>query len=139
MPALGTRKLRFFIGATEYTDSISTCKITADEKDTDFVSFAEAAAGGAREYKLALTLKQNTDSAALWYYMWNAAGTDVAITVWPNGGTVASTTTPKVTGTVTVTEPNGDLLGGDADASPTAYFTAEAEWTFTAKPALIVV
>jgi hypothetical protein len=59
--------------------------------------------------------------------------------VWPNGQdattpTVPTTTYPKFSGTVTITEPDGDLVGGDADQSTTARFTTDVEWVFTAKP-----
>lgn len=136
MPTLGTRKMVLRVGGTDYTSSVSNVRIVSGEQDTDFVSFADALAGGAREYILALTMKQDTDATSLWYYAWASAGTEVAVEVWPNGynsGT-ATTTYPKVTGTVTITEPDGDFLGGEANASTTAVFTTEVEWIFTAKP-----
>lgn len=136
MPALGTRSLKLEIEGVDYSDEVSSVRILAGESDADFVSFADAAAGGAREYRLALTLLQNTDSAALWYLIWSAAGTEVDVVVRPNGGTTPSTTNPQFTGTVVVTEPDGDLLGGDADRSASARFTTEVEWVFTAKPVL---
>ena len=37
-------------------------------------------------------------------------------------------------GTVTIQEPDGDLLGGEANASTSAKFTVEVSWPFTAKP-----
>lgn len=140
MPTLGTRKLVLRVGGTAFTDSVSNVRITAGEKDTDFVSFADALAGGARDYKLAMTMKQDTASSSLWYFAWSQAGTDVAVEVWPNGynsGT-ATATYPKITGTVTITEPDGDFLGGEANASNTAVFTTEVEWVFTAKPTLAI-
>lgn len=139
MPVIGTRKLKLKVGATDFTDAVSDVRITAGEKDSDFISFADAALGGARDYALKLTMRQDTAAASLWYYIWGSAGTDVAVEVWPNGGTVASVTNPKITGTVTITEPDGDLIGGEANASNTAVFTSEVEWKFTAKPTLVVV
>ena len=41
-------------------------------------------------------------------------------------------------GTATVVEPNGDLLGGDADKSSTAQFVTEVEWEFVSKPVLAI-
>lgn len=139
MPTLGTRKLVLRVDSTDFTDSVSNVRVVAGEKDSDFMSFLEASQGGAREYKLALTLKQATDTTSLWYYAWSEAGTDVAVEVWPNGRPVdgnATTTYPKVSGTVTIVEPDGDFLGGEANKSTTAVFTTEVEWTFTAKPTL---
>lgn len=145
MAAFGTRRLKLFMGAspTDYTSSVSNVRIVSGEADSDFVSFADALAGGAREYHLALTLKQDSATTSLWYYAWSVAGTDVACEVWPNGQNTTLPTTPtavypKVHGTVTITEPDGDFLGGEADASPTAVFTCEMEWKFTAKPTLAI-
>jgi len=143
MPELGTRKLKLFVGdpLVDYTGSISNCRIVTGESESDFISFEEAAAGGARDYRLALTLKQNTASTALWYYIWANGGQDVVVEVWPNGQATVSPTTPTATypkfeGTVTVKEPDGDLVGGEANASNTAKFVTEVEWPFTAKPTL---
>jgi hypothetical protein len=136
VPDLGTRKLVLYVDSVDFSDSVSEVRITSGDKDSDFMSFAEALAGGAREYKLVMTLKQNTDAASLWSYAWAEAGTDVAVEVWPNGynGGVQSTTYPQYTGNVTVVEPDGDFLGGAARKSTTAQFTTQFSWTFTAKP-----
>jgi len=138
VPDLGSRKLVLYVDSIDFTDSVSDVRITAGDKDSDFMSFAEALAGGARQYQLLMTLKQNTDAASLWSYAWVEAGTDVAVEVWPNGynSGVQSTTYPQISGTVTVVEPDGDFIGGAANKSTTARFTTQFSWTFTAKPTL---
>lgn len=136
MPDVGTRLLKLEVEGTDFSSSVSKVEITAGEKGSDFVSFSEAAAGGAREYKLALTLKQSTDSASLWYYIWAHAGEEVDVVVRPSGGTTAGTATPQFIGTCIVSEPDGTLLGGSADKSASARMTTEVEWEFTAKPTL---
>ncbi len=139
MPDVGTRKLVLRVDSTDFTDSVKDVRIVAGDKDSDFMSFAEALAGGARQYALALSMKQSTDTTSLWYYAWSEAGTDVAVEVWPNGygaAGAASTDKPKISGTVTIVEPDGDFLGGEANKSTTAKFTTEVEWIFTAKPTL---
>lgn len=134
MAELGTRALTLKIGGTDYTGTVSNCRITAGDSDADFTSFADAATGGARTYKLAMTLKQDPAAASLWDKVWTSAGTTVAAIVAPNGGTVASATQPTFTGNVIVSEPDGDLLGGEANKSASARFTIDVEWEFTAKP-----
>lgn len=136
MAAFGTRKLILKVDGTDYSDSVSDVRVVAGESDADFVSFEEARNGGARMYTLTMTLKQDSAAASLWYMAWANAGTEVDVEVWPNGGTVESATTPKFTGTVVVTEPDGDFLGGEADRSTKKFFTSEFEWEFTAKPVL---
>lgn len=139
MPEIGTRALVLRVNGQDYTSSVSNVRVTAGDKDTDFMSYLEASQGGAREYKLSLTLKQDTSATALWYLMWSSAGSDVPVEVWPNGynGGVQTTTYPKLTGTCTVVEPDGDFIGGEANKSTTARQTVSVEWTFTAKPSLV--
>jgi len=141
MAALGTRALVLRIGSTDYSDAVSDVRVKSDEDDADFVSFAAAAAGGARKYILALTLVQDTAATSLWYFMWDSAGTTQTVEVWPNGRPISGTATatqPKVTCSAVVSEPNGDLLGGEADKSTTARFTTECEWEQTPKPTLAI-
>lgn len=138
MAALGTRLLTMTIDGAEVAPEVSSATIRSAETDSDFVSFADAAAGGSRTYTLALTLVQDAASGSLWDQIWTAAGSDVPVLVRPYGNAVASATEPHFSGTVTITEPDGDLLGGEADPSTTARFTTEVEWTFTEKPTRIV-
>lgn len=135
MTALGTRLLTLTIGGQDYTAQVSNCRITTGEAESDFVSFADAAAGGGREYKLAFTAVQDTDADTIWDLVWTQAGSTVAAVIKPNGeDTTATTAKPHFTGNVVITEPDGDLLGGEANASTTSKFTFEAEWSYTAKP-----
>ena len=137
MAAIGTRKLTLTIDGDEVAPEVSRAIVTSEETDSDFVSFADAAAGGGRTYKLALTFVQDAEAASLWDKVWTQAGTDVPVLVRPYGNALATPTEPHFTGDVTITEPDGDLLGGEADASTTARFVVEVEWTFTAKPTRI--
>ncbi len=138
MAAIGTRKLTLTIDADEVTAEVSSATITSKEAKSDFVSFADAAAGGSREYALKLKFIQDATSTSLWNQVWSAAGTDVAVVVRPYGNAVATSTEPHLHGTVTITEPDGDYLGGDADASSSARFVTEVEWVFTAKPTKVI-
>lgn len=141
MAEWGTRSLVLRIATTDFSSAVSKVRVRSGETDSDFVSFAEAAAGGARKYTLVMTLKQDNATTSLWYYAWNQAGQSVAVEVWPNGRPVSGTpsaTQPRFSGNVVVKEPDGDFIGGDADMSPTKWFTSEFEWDFTAKPTLAI-
>lgn len=133
MAALGTRLLTITIDAVDYTAEVSSAIISSAERKSDFLSFADAAAGGGREYSLKLKFVQDPSTASLWDKVWTVAGTDVPVVLMPAGGVVGPTK-PKFTGTVTVTEPSGDLLGGDADASTSARWVTEVEWIYVSKP-----
>lgn len=132
---LGTRSLKIKIGTVEYNVDVSNVTIESAESDSDFTSFAQAAAGGARDYTLNFTATQDpADSTSLWSKVFDSAGTTVAVSLNPYGGTTFSASNPGFTGNVVITEPDGPLLGGEADASTTARFTMECSWKFTAKP-----
>jgi hypothetical protein len=134
---VGSRKTELFIDDVNVTDEVSSVILASAETESDFVSFAEALAGGGRDYVLKLTLRQDTDTASLWYVIWSAAGDDLTYEFWPNGGSpTPGTATPKFSGTVTISEPDGDLLGGEANVSPRMVQVAEVEWKCTDKPAL---
>lgn len=135
MTALGTRLLKIKIGTTEYTADVSRCEITSKAADSDFTSFADAAAGGAREYALEFTARQDLATGTLWRNVWASAGTTVAVKVAPYGNTTAaSATEPHFSGNVTITEPDGTLIGGEAKSSVSARMTFACRWVFTAKP-----
>jgi len=136
MAAIGTRKLKIQVGTppVEYNMECSRVEVTSGETDSDFVSFADAAAGGGRDYALEFTAVQDAATASLWDQVWTAAGTEVLVTVAPYGNAAASPTEPHFEMTAVVSEADGTILGGEADASTSAKFTFECEWKLTAKP-----
>jgi hypothetical protein len=134
---LGTRSLKIKIGSAEYNADVSNCSIESAKADSDFVSFAQAASGGAREYTLKFTATQDpADATSIWTKVWGSAGTTAAVVLNPYGGTTLSASNPGFSGNVVITEPDGTLLGGGADDSTTAKFTIDLEWKFTAKPTM---
>lgn len=139
MAALGTRLLTLSIGGTDYTAQVSKAVITSGEADSDFVTFADAASGGAREYRLEFTAVQDMATGTLWDEVWTAAGTSVAFILKPYGNSAASVSQPHYTGNATITEPDGDFIGGEADASTTARMTFEASWVLDAKPTKVTI
>lgn len=138
MTALGTRSLKVKIGATEYTAQVSKCVITSGDADADFVTFADAAAGGTREYRLEFTAVQDLATGTLWDQVFTAAGTTVAVSIAPYGATTATATAPFIQGNVVITEPDGDFIGSEADKSVSARAVFECSWVFTAKPTRVV-
>jgi hypothetical protein len=136
MAAIGTRKLKIQVGQPpiEYNMDVSRVEITSGETDSDFVSFADAAAGGGRDYTLEFTAVQDASNASLWNEVWTNAGGELDVNVNPYGNDMPSTTEPHFAMTAIVSEPDGTILGGEADASSTNRFTFECAWALTAKP-----
>lgn len=134
MAALGTRTLKISIAGTEFDAQVSKVVITTAESDADFATFADAAAGGARDYKLSFEAVQDLATGTLWDKVWSAAGTTVACILKPYGNTTATAGQPHLSFNAVVSEPDGDFIGGEADKSTTARMTFECEWALEAKP-----
>lgn len=132
---LGTRLLKLTIDGQEVTAEVSKAVITSNDAGSDFTTFADAAAGGAREYRLEFTAAQDPVTAtSLWRQVFDNAGDSVDFVLDPVGGGVAGPGNPLYTGTVTITEPDGDFLGGQADSSTSARFTFDCAWVCDGKP-----
>ena len=138
MAALGTRALVITVGGTDYTAQCSKAVIASGPAPSDFTTFAAAAAGGAREYRLNFTAAQDMAASTLWDKVWTAAGTSVACILKPYGNATASATQPHYSFNATVAEPDGDFIGGEANPSTTARMTYECSWVLDAKPTKVV-
>lgn len=130
---LGTRFLTLEVDGDSVTNQISNCRLVSAEGDSDFVTFEDAANGGLRKYTMSGTAVQDPSAGSLWDLMWTASGTDVAFELAPAGGPVGATK-PTFVGNITISEPDGDLLGGEANKSNTARMTWEFAFECTAKP-----
>lgn len=139
MAGIGTRKVKIEVGGVERTAEMSNARFTSGAGDTDFLTFADAAAGGNREYRFQGVAVQDAEAASLWREIWDNAGDEVTVTLMPYGNAAASATEPHFEGTAIVSEPDGDLLGGEANASSTARMTVDINWELTGKPTMIVV
>jgi len=136
---VGTRDLVLRVGGVDFSAVTQRAVLRSVPSASTFVSFADAQAGGKRDYHLAITIHQNLAAGSLWRTVWALRGTDVAFDLWPYGrpaGGIATTAQPRAVGTATVAEPDGDLLGGEPDDDPQAVMTVEVEWLCTAKPTL---
>lgn len=134
MATLGTRFLKIKVGSTEYTSTVSECAVGSNPADSDFTSYADAASGGARDWYLKMKVAQDMATGSLWRYLWDNPGTSVAVKVNPYGNATATTSEPHYSGNVTVSLPDGDLIGGPANKATTAKHTFEVQWIFAAKP-----
>lgn len=137
MAGVGTRLLTLEVEGDSATGQVSNARFTSGDADADFVTFADAAAGGKKEYRLQGTAVQDLVADTLWHLMFTAPGTEVDVVIAPYGNAVATPTQPHVTATCVVEEPDGDMLGGDADPSTTARMTWEINWPTLARPVLV--
>ena len=134
MAAIGTRKLKLEIDGVERSVELTNARLAPQDAEADTVTFAEAAEGGSKDWHLQGTAVQDAATGTIWTAVFEEAGTDVTYTLMPYGNETPSATEPHFTGTVTIGQPDGDFLGGEANASPKARFTVDIDWVCTAKP-----
>lgn len=121
---LGTPGEDFWADITNYS-------LSNDEADSDVTTFADAAEGGARQFKLGGSGVQSTEVTSLWRYAWANTGEDVPFTLIPHGNEVPTTAEPHFVGTVTIgPKPS---VGGEAG---TGAFTFDFEWNVVGEPVL---
>lgn len=134
----GTRFLKIKIDGTEYDVAVSSAKVVSKKAEAGFTSFADAAAGGGRDY--ALKVKHAVDYAegTLWDQIFSNAGSTVAVVMSPYGAGTFTAAEPGFSMNATISEPDGDFIGTDADPSTTAKTVIEFEWPLTAKPTRLV-
>lgn len=126
-------KLSLSIGtpAVDYWADLSSWKITNADAASDVTTFEDAAAGGAKQFKLTGTAVQSTATGSFWRYVWANTGAMAAFTIAPHGNVTATAEQPHVIGTLTI-GPKPDL-GGDAG---TGAFTFDFEFEVTGTPTL---
>lgn len=115
----------------DYWADITSYSLSNDEADSDVVTFADAAEGGARQYKLTGSAIQSTEAASFWRYAWANTGEEVPFTLAPHGNVTPSDEQPHFVGTVTIgPKPS---VGGEAG---TGAFTFEFEWNVVGVPVM---
>lgn len=124
-------KLALTLGSpgTDYWADISSYLLDNEEADSDVTTFADAAEGGARQFRLTGSAIQSTDTASFWRYVWENTGEDVAFTLAPHGNATATEAQPHFVGTVTIGPK--PAIGGEAG---TGSFTFDFEWDVVGEP-----
>ena len=126
-------KLGLKIGTpgVDYWADVTSWKISNDDADKDVTTFEDAAAGGAKQFKLTGSAIQSTATASLWSYIWGNTGATAAFTVAPHGNAISTAEQPHVIGTLTIgAKPE---LGGDAG---TGAYSFDFEFLITGTPTL---
>lgn len=132
---LGTRLLTLEIDGNDASAEVSKAVITVNDAGSDFSTFTDARNGGAKEWRLEFTAGQDPVTAtSLWRQVWDHAGESIDFVLDPVGGGAPSVGNPQYEGTCTITLPDGDILGGQADSSTTARFTFDCAWVCDEKP-----
>lgn len=124
----------FTLGATDFGPECTSIVLENEDADADVTTFADAAAGGAKQWFFTISAVQSTDATSLWRYLWDNAGDlDVAFVYAPHGNAVVTASLPHYTGTVDL--PAKPSIGGDADTT----YTFEVRIDVNGEPVLDTV
>lgn len=134
MGSVNARDLTLTVGGTEYATQVFSAQVESAAADSDDVTYAEASTGGGRQYNLVMTLTQDMVTSSLWSQIWDNAGDDIAVLMRPYGNSAASLTQPHFSMSANIREPDGVIIGGTADVSPSVRQQTEVTWPLAAKP-----
>lgn len=123
MARIKGNKLTIAFDSDDYSAHLKSLKLTQGEADSDFTSFADAAAGGSYEWTMTGSAAQDTDSDSFWSMVWDNTGAELPFIVAPHGNTTPTAAQPHFTGTVKIgVKPP---IGGDAGED---VFEFDIEW-----------
>jgi hypothetical protein len=127
-------KLALSFGGTEFWADHTKYELDNEAADGGKTTFADAAAGGGRQFFLSLAAIQSTQAASFWRFAWANTGNVVAYRLAPHGNAVASPDEPHFVGTVKIgAKPK---IGGEA--SEDGEFDFEIRWDCQEEPTLDV-
>lgn len=144
MSAIGGRKVNVKItGGTPssvlFAGYLTNARFNSADADSDTVTFADANAGTNKDWFFQGTGLQDdgADGSSFFAFVENNVGSDVLVTIMPQGNTTASTTQPHRAATCTVAEFDGDFFGGEANSSQSFRNTFEFSWPCAARPSKV--
>lgn len=83
--------------AVPYDMDVKSVKLTSEDKDDADLTFAEAAAGAVKDYQVAITAIQSTETGSLWRLLWDNPGKEFQVVYGPHGNAVPSADKPHFT------------------------------------------
>lgn len=120
------------VGGIDYWADALSVVFDNEEADSSAVTFADAAAGGARQHFVTISAIQSGQTGSLWRYAWANTGTTVAYKYAPHGNVTPTSDQPHLTGTLVIGPK--PALGGEAGAKN--EFTFEVRWDINGEPVL---
>lgn len=100
---VGNKGIVFSLGGVEYDGDVKKVSILTEDKDESDLTFAEAAAGDLKDFKVGVTANNSTQAGSLWLHLWNAPGGEEACIYGPHGNAIPTADKPHFLMTVKAT------------------------------------
>ena len=123
-PRVKGSALALSFGGTDFWADATSVVLDNEEASSDVTTFADAAAGGARQEFFTITAIQSTATGSFWSYVHANSGATVAFRYAPHGNAVATADEPHVLGMVKIGPK--PALGGEA--GKTTEYTFETRF-----------
>ncbi len=122
------------VDGDDYTADLSSIMLQSEEASSDVTTFADATAGGARDFYVEMSGVTSTDATSFFMVCWNNAGDEVPFTL-----ETTSSDAGEFTGTLRIPAKGAIPFGGEASADGTfswsgIRFEVVGEPTWTATP-----
>ncbi|MGC5584151.1 hypothetical protein [Ornithinimicrobium sp. W1665] len=126
--------LTFGTPGTDYWADATSVVLENEEKDSDVVTFEDAAgeSGTDRQWFFTISAVQSTATGSFWRYLWESTGEVVPFTYAPHGNETATAEQPHFLGTCKV----GPKPSVGGEASRTSEFTFEVRLDVETGPTL---
>jgi len=134
IPAILTSRVQSFtVDGTDFSGQTASATVKGTPGDDRFLNQAAPE----NEYTIEITAGQDLTVQSLWYLMFTRVNEQVPIVLKPYGNEdEPSETQPWVTVNAWVAEPDGDIIGGDAQTSTTTKRMFAVSWRCD-RPALV--
>lgn len=115
--------LKLTVDSVEYSAELSEVALYSEEAASDVTTFATAATGGSRDFKLRISGPVSTTAGSLFRVFWTNAGDEVAFEMAPWGNSTATADQPIYSGIVRLPAAGAIELGGQASVDGTFNFS----------------
>lgn len=102
------------VDAVDHTADLSSIMLQSEEASSDVTTFADATAGGARDFYIEMSGVTSTDATSFFMVCWNNAGDEVPFTL-----ETSSATAGEWAGTLRIPAKGAIPFGGEASADGT--------------------
>lgn len=118
-------KLALTVDGTDYWADVAEYELGAETKDSDAVTYADAAAGATQKYKLKIKAIQSTAVGSFWRKLWDSVGKECNFIIAPHANKIAASGKPHFTTSGKV--PSKPTMSGQAGDEKGSTFDIEIE------------
>jgi hypothetical protein len=119
--------------ADDLDGNIKAMRLVTEDKDDADLTFAEAASGETKDYKLNVTAIQSTAAGSLWRLVWDEPAGEFAVVYGPHGNAVPTVEKPHFL--FTAKAQGRPEIGKEASLSKTR---ADFEYVFDVTSAIVL-